>query len=153
ARDVAPGRLAVEVSRSGDRPADRMRIARADGERRQVLRLVAARAEVLPVALPARRLVGGGVDRVPAEVIVAVDERGRDLLGELDLYPRRVGPGVAPGAVGLVVALRAGLRRAARVGAVAGHVVSLVREVGERLQRDAVQGRVAAQALDLRVLL
>src|SRR5262249_13409969 len=153
ARDVAPRRLAMEIPRSRDGPPERMRITRILRGRRQILGLMTARAEIVPMALAAGGLVAGGLDRVPSEEVIAVDEGRVDRLGELDLDPGRHGPGVAVRAVRLVVALRAVPGGAARVGAVARDVISLVREIGQGLERDAVQRRMAPRALGLRVRL
>src|SRR5262249_10348818 len=120
--------------------------------RHEAFVLVARIAEARAVAPTARHWIGRRLERMAPEKIIAMDELGHHALGELDLDRHRDGLGVAIGAVGLIVALRARLRRAARGRGVTAYEIALVREIADRPQRKARQRGMAAGAARLRVL-
>ena len=83
--DVAPRLDAVKLRRAGVRPSRRMRVARVCRRRRQVLQAVAILAVARAVTAAAHDRIGGGLDAVLAEKVVAMDEVAIDALEQLVL--------------------------------------------------------------------
>src|SRR5690348_11579987 len=74
--DVAACGVAVEIARAGEAPTGGMRIvaARPAGRRDEPFVAMTRFAEARAVAAPAGHLIGGGLERVAPQEIVAVNE-------------------------------------------------------------------------------